>query len=56
MTEPEGRLDALGRVPYDWKPADGLNDPEKLEYCRLAVRVLDNALLDEKVDRPVFDS
>ena len=56
MAEPEGRLDAPGRVPYDWKPTVGLNVPEKLESCRLAVRVLDNALLDEKVDGPVFDS
>ena len=32
MTEPEGRLDAPGRVPYEWKPADGLIEFEEFEY------------------------
>ena len=56
MVEPDVRLNVPSRVPYDWKPADGLNDPEELEYWKLAICVFDDALLDEKVDSPVFDS
>ena len=56
MVEPDVRLNVPDRVPYDWKPADGLNDPEELEYWEPAICVIDDALLDEKVDRPVFDN
>ena len=56
MVEPEVRRNVPGRVPYNWKPADGLNDAEELEYWGLAICVFNDVLLDEKVDSPVFDS
>ena len=56
MVEPGVRPNVPGRVPYDWEPADGLNDPEGIEYWELAFCVFDDVLLDEKVDSPVFDS
>ena len=48
MVEPGVRPNVPGRVPYDWKPADRLKDPEELEYWEMALCVFDDALLDEK--------